>query len=96
MPDLEAALETIDMYVEKCISKPEKNMSKSDLRLWSQRMNAIDILKEHLRIHWFEAKPSDLIYNFINEYKRRSYVMGGDPMNMVIYKVAKEILYYFI
>ena len=96
MPDFDTAMEVIDFYTKRYVQQPQSDMPKTDLRLISQRLYAIDILKEHLKIHWFEAPPADLIYNFIKEYKRRNKAVNGDDMLIIIYKTAKEIFYYFI
>ena len=95
MPDLDAAMKTIDMYVDKYIVKPNSDMTKSQFRVASQRLDAVDILKEYLNAHWFEAPPADLIFNFVKEYRRR-YRVFNDPFVSIIYRMAKEIFYYFI
>ena len=95
MPDLSTAIETIDMYVEKYIVKPNASMTRTQFRVASQRLDAIDILKEYITMHWFEAPPADLIFNFVKEYKRRKKVLN-DPFMLIVYRIAKDIFYYFI
>lgn len=94
MPDLDTAMEVIDMWAERYLEKPNSKMSKSEFRYCCEQHAAIDILKEHLKEHWFEAPSSDLIYNFIKQLSRLKE--SGDYFWTVVYKIVKEIFYYFI
>ena len=96
MIDLSIAYETIDMYAEKYLIKPDKSMTKSQLGRACWKMCAVDILKDYLKQHWFEAPPADLVYNFVKEHHRRSKLLKNDMMEKFIYEVSKEIFYYFI
>lgn len=96
MPDISSAYEAIDLYVEKNFVKPDSTMTKSQFRLACQRMEAIDILKEYLKAHWYEAPASDLMFRFVNEYKRRKTVLKNDQFQDLVYHISKEIFYYFI
>lgn len=96
MPDLSVALETIDMYMDKYVVKPNASMTKTQMKVAALKYYAADVLKEHLTEHWFEAPASDLVFNFVKEYERRRRVLNNDILMHVIYKIAKEIFYYFI
>ena len=95
-PDLKTAYDVIDMYAERHLEKPDETMTKSRFRLCSQQMQAVDILKSHLKAHWFEAPASDIIYNFVKEHHRRMLKSKSDSYERVIYLVSKEIFYYFV
>lgn len=94
MPDLDIALEIIDMWAEKNLEKPNSKMSKSRFKYCCEQYAAVDILKEHLTEHWFEAASSDLIFNFIKQASRLKE--SNDYFWTVVYKISKEIFYDFI
>jgi len=96
MPDLDTAMEVIDFYVEKKLEKPNSSMTKGLFLYCCQQLYAIDILKEYLQKHWFEAPPSDIIYNFIKERKLLKAKLKDDQFQKIVYKLAKDIFYYFI
>ena len=96
MPDLDTAMEVIDFYVEKHLEKPDDSMTKNLFLYCCQRLYAIDILKEYLKKHWFEAPSSDIVYNFVKERKALKSKLKNDQFQKVVYELARDIFFYFV
>ena len=95
-PDLQTALDVINVYVEKHLVKPDQSMTKSMFMHCCDQRNAIDILKEYMTNHWGEAPASDIIYNFIKNQKRLTNNLKNDVFRQTVYDIAKDVFYYFI
>lgn len=94
-PDLQTALEVVDLYAEKCLEKPNAEMTKSQFDYCCEQWNTIDILKEHLIKHWGEAQSSDIVYYFVKDRDRLQRLLK-DPKLKLVYEISKEIFFYFI
>ena len=96
MPDLCSAIEVIDFYIKNKLEKPDASMNKSYFVYCCQRINAAELLRDHLKKHWGEAPASDLVYLFIKDRKRLKNRLKNDIFQKITYDVAKDIFYYFI
>lgn len=94
IPDVNIAMEVIDNWAEKNLEKPNKTMAEDKFKYCCEKWNAVDILKRYLRDHWYEAPSPDLVFVFIKQMERLKE--GNDYFWTIVYKIAKEIFYYFI
>ena len=96
MPDINAAMEVIDFYIQYKLDKPDASMKQSFFIYCCQRIEAAELLRKYLIKHWNEAPAADLVFLFIKDRKRLKNRLKNDVFQKIVYDVAKDIFYYFI